>query len=169
MRGDLAGEIVAHAADLHEPAEGLCVLVKKREVGRATADCLEDSQEASQHGMAFAGRGRIHARDCRQDPRQERRKTAPPELVESPEVSGLPQLEQHAGSGFRIGQAKPGCLFSNALQRRFGSPECLELRRRRRFSRAATAQERAVELRGDGASNGFERVAKLRRIRIPHR
>ena len=119
--------------------------------------------------MALARRCRIHARDGHQDPRQERCKTTPPELVESPEVSGLPEFEQHAGSGFRIGQAKPRCLFRNALERGFGGPECLELRSRRRFSRAAAAQEGPVELRGDGASHRFERIKKLRRIRIPHR
>ena len=151
MRGDLAGEIVAQAADLHEPAERLCILVQEREVRRAPAYRLDDAQEPRKDELALARRACVHLRDGHEDPRQQGRETAPPELVESAEVGGLPELEQHAGRRFGFGEIEAGGLFRDALERGFRGPERPALRRARRFRRAAAAKKRAVELRGDGA------------------
>ena len=146
MRGDLAREVVAEAADLDQPLERLGIFVEQRKVGRSPADRLDDSKQPRQHDLPLARRPRLDPRDGSEDSRQQRRKPAPPEFVEAPEVRGLAQLEQHAGRGGRIGEAEAREVFLHLQHGGLVGPQRLEARDGSALRGTAAAQHHVAEV-----------------------
>ena len=163
MRGDLRGEKITVAAQLHQAGARRGVLAQQREVGRALAGRLDDGEHPPQHRQLRAA-----VRDVREQCRQQRLQTLAPGLIELAHQRRGTQLEQQPRGLGAVAKARLGQRVGERRGLRLTVPEASQVDTYRRRLVAARAEQHQAEVTADALAVRRERGLERSPVALPH-